>query len=79
MFKSQPVQPRAARKADRALTKVSATQAEGQPAKKKETSFYIDPEILKDFKKLAIDLDKTYSELIEETIIDLLRSHSIRK
>ncbi len=45
---------------------------------KKMFSTQINKELLKEFKKLAIDLERPINDVLEEAIRDFLRKHGIK-
>jgi len=46
------------------------------PDTKEKVTFYLDQQKMRALRHLALDLDKTYSELVEDGISDLLKKHN---
>jgi len=54
----------------------SAKKKPGQaPANKAKVTFYIDQQKMRALRYLALDLNKSYSDLVEESIRDILEKH----
>ena len=81
------VSPKSAKPSKAGQAKAEATKKEvatpakrrlGQaPPNKEKVTFYLDQKKMKALRHLALDLDMSYSDLVEVSIADILKKHKI--
>lgn len=81
------VSPKSAKPSKAGQTKAEATKKEvaatakrrlGQaPPNKEKVTFYLDQKKMRALRHLALDLDMSYSDLVEVSIADILKKHKI--